>query len=43
MWPLGRQLRVTHPTRFLANGTHGVKERRRRNGDMQVCENASDR
>ena len=40
--PLHSKLRHTPPNRLLANGTYDMEERKIRNGDMQVCENAHD-
>ena len=40
--PLSSQLRYTPPDRLLANGNHDMEERRGRNGDVHVCEDACD-
>ena len=40
--PLCSQLRCTPPNRLLANGNHDMEERRGRNGDVHVCEDACD-
>ena len=42
MRPLSSQLCITPLYKFLAYNTHRVEEGGRRNGDMQVCEDACD-
>ena len=39
---LSSQLRYTLPDRVLAFGTHDIEEKRRRNGDVHVCEDVCD-
>ena len=39
---LRSKLHCTPSNRLIANGTHDIEKRRRRNGDVQVCEDVRD-
>ena len=42
MWPLCSKLCCTPPNKLLTYGTHDIEERKGRNNDMHVCEDARD-